>query len=400
MNSVILKNKRDESVRRFHPWIFSGAVDRISGAPSEGDVVQVFSHEGELLGSGHWQKGSIAVRMLVFGEGNTDRTFWKDRIEKAFKLRQDLGIAGSEQTTAWRLVHGEGDNLPGLIVDIYGSFAVIQAHSAGMYLAENEISSALQEVFTGRLSAIYDKSSSTVPIGKENINQADKYIFGNSDVPVTVKENGRLFLVDWITGQKTGFFLDQRENRALVEKFSKGRRVLNLFSYTGGFTVYALAGGALSVDSVDSSKIAPDLALKNIEANKAAGVISKDYSHRFHCSDVGLYLKNCDFGDYDLAVVDPPAYAKHRDAIPNALRGYQKLNAAVIEKISPGGLIFTFSCSQAIDRNSFALAVFSAAAQAGRKVRILDRLSQPADHPVNIYHPEGEYLKGLLLYVD
>lgn len=399
MKSVILKKKRDESVKRFHPWIFSGAIQSFSGQPREGEVVKVLSYEGETLGEGHWHNGSIAVRLLLFGDGRVDRDFFINRIEKALRLRSQMGVAGGKGITAWRLIHGEGDNLPGLVIDVYNDTFVIQAHSYGMYLSLEDISDALSRIFGNKLSAIYSKSSSTLTIKPEDTVE-DRYIQGLSESPAIILENGKKFLVDWVNGQKTGFFLDQRENRALVEKYSKGRRVLNLFSYTGGFSVYALAGGALSVDSVDSSRTVGDIIAKNIELNKDSGIIPVASEHRFFCSDVNNFLKESEKEKYDLIIVDPPAYAKHRDSLPNALKGYQRLNASVIEKISRGGLVFTFSCSQAVDRNAFALAVFSAAAQAGRSVKIVGRMTQPADHPVNIFHPEGEYLKGLILYVE
>ncbi|MCK9305844.1 MAG: class I SAM-dependent rRNA methyltransferase, partial [Bacteroidales bacterium] len=310
-----------------------------------------------------------------------------------------MGIAGCKEITAWRLIHGEGDNLPGLVIDVYNDTFVVQAHSYGMYLSMEDISAALSGIFGNKLSAIYSKSASTLTVKPENPLE-DRYIQGISESPAIILENGKKFLVDWINGQKTGFFLDQRDNRALVEKYSKGRRVLNLFSYTGGFSVYALAGGALSVDSVDSSRTVGDIIGKNIELNRDSGIIPSDSEHSFFCNDVNNFLKGSEKGKYDLIIVDPPAYAKHRDSVSNALRGYQRLNASVIEKISPGGLIFTFSCSQAVDRNAFALTVFSAAAQVGRSVRIVGRMTQPADHPVNIFHPEGEYLKGLILHVE
>ncbi len=399
MINIILKKRRDESVKRFHPWIFSGAIDKTSAVPQEGDIVRVFSHEGEFLGSGHWNNGSIAVRMLLFEEGEIDVRFFTERIHKALNLRMVTGIAPGGNTSAYRLVHGEGDNLPGLIIDVYNDTFVVQAHSFGMYKAIGEIKMALKEVFGEKLKAVYNKSSSTISV-KDIVSFPDGYIEGNSESPVAVFENGKEFLVDWVNGQKTGFFLDQRDNRALVESLSRGRRVLNLFSYTGGFSVYALAGGAVSADSVDSSRIVKELIEKNIDINRKSGLIPYDSTHNFFCTDVNSFLKDCKDGQYDLIIVDPPAFAKHRDSVSNALRGYQRLNAAVIEKISAGGLIFTFSCSQAIDREAFSLAIFSAAAQAKRKVRILSRLTQPADHPVNIFHPEGDYLKGLLLYVE
>ncbi len=404
MIKVILRKGREESLKRFHPWVFSGAVAEIQGSPAEGDIVGVYSSDGSFLAAGHYQIGSIAVRILSFDENVNNPDFWKIMIERAFLVRVAAGLASplsdgevDGDTDCYRLVHGEGDNLPGLIVDYYNGVCVMQAHSAGMFRSRKQICDALVSLYGDGLKAVYDKSSGTVPF-KAGLNPVDGYLYkkeGFDDAGFTVREHGHSFVVDWTEGQKTGFFLDQRENRALVEKFAKDRNVLNLFCYTGGFSIYALAGGAAHVDSVDSSKKAMSLVDRNVALNG----FSPD-SHTSLCCDAIDYLKSVPEGKYDLMIVDPPAFAKHRGALNNALRAYQRLNAAAISKVAPGGIVFTFSCSQVVDKEAFALAVFSAAAQCRRSVRILDRLNQPADHAVNIYHPEGEYLKGLLLYVE
>ena len=404
MIKVILRKGREESLKRFHPWVFSGAVAEIQGSPAEGDIVGVYSSDGSFLAAGHYQIGSIAVRILSFDENVNNPDFWMIMIERAFLVRVAAGLASplsdgevGGDTDCYRLVHGEGDNLPGLIVDYYNGVCVMQAHSAGMFRSRKQICDALVSLYGDGLKAVYDKSSGTVPF-KAGLNPVDGYLYkkeGFDDAGFTVREHGHSFVVDWTEGQKTGFFLDQRENRALVEKFAKDRNVLNLFCYTGGFSIYALAGGAAHVDSVDSSKKAMSLVDRNVALNG----FSPD-SHTSLCCDAIDYLKSVPEGKYDLMIVDPPAFAKHRGALNNALRAYQRLNAAAISKVAPGGIVFTFSCSQVVDKEAFALAVFSAAAQCRRSVRILDRLNQPADHAVNIYHPEGEYLKGLLLYVE
>lgn len=406
MSKVILKRGREESVRRFHPWVFSGAIAQVTGDPAEGDLVEVYSSEGEFLAAGHYQIGSIAVRILSFDADVNSPDFWRESLRRALDVRIAVGLATdpdkgvpehSPDTDCYRLVHGEGDNLPGLIVDYYDGVCVLQAHSVGMFRAKKQISEALQQVYGDTLKAVYDKSSGTAPF-KAGLDLVDGYLYRRDDFKedrLMVSENGHRFIVDWTSGQKTGFFLDQRENRALVERYSAGRNVLNLFCYTGGFSVYALAGGAVHVDSVDSSRKAMDLVEQNVAANGADSSV-----HTGYCCDAIDFLKQCPEGKYDLMIVDPPAFAKHRGVLKNALRAYQRLNAAAISKVAPKGLIFTYSCSQVVDKEAFALAVFSAAAQTGRSVRILDRLNQPADHSVNIYHPEGEYLKGLLLYVE
>ena len=398
MVKVILKHGRDESLRRFHPWVFSGAVAQVQGSPAEGDIVGVYSAEGQFLASGHWQVGSIAVRILSFDADPTAPGFWEDSIARALAVRQAVGLfaASCQRTNCFRLVHGEGDGLPGLIIDWYDGVCVMQAHSVGMFRAKTQICEALKVVFGERLKAVYDKSSGTAPF-KAGLELIDGYLYrapGFEQSETVVLENGRKFLVNWEEGQKTGFFLDQRDNRALVGKYAAGRRVLNLFCYTGGFSIYALTSGAVQVDSVDSSARAMDMVERNIKLN----VDEATYTN--YCEDAIEFLRKTPEGKYDLMIVDPPAFAKHRGALKNALRAYQRLNAAAIAKVAPGGLVFTFSCSQVVDKITFANTVFSAAAQTGRSVRILDRLCQGADHPVSIYHPEGEYLKGLLLYVE
>lgn len=397
MTKIYLKKGRDESVRRFHPWIFSGAVAQVAGTSNEGDIVAVYSAEGEYLASGHWQIGSIAVRILSFSGDPLSSSFWEEALRAAFDARRAARLTGSALTNCYRLVHGEGDGLPGLIIDYYDGVCVLQAHSVGMFRAKKQICAALQSVYGGALKAVYDKSSGTAPF-KAGLDLVDGYLWTADSFDageMAVLENGHKFLVNWTEGQKTGFFLDQRENRALVERYACGRNVLNLFCYTGGFSVYALGGGAIHVDSVDSSAKAMAMVDRNISLNGFAPGM-----HTSYCADAIEFLSSVEDGKYDLLIVDPPAFAKHRGALKNALRAYQRLNARAIEKVASGGLIFTFSCSQVVDKEAFALAVFSAAAQTGRRVRILDRLCQPADHAVNIYHPEGEYLKGLLLYVE
>ena len=397
MIKVILKKGREESLRRFHPWVFSGAIAQIQGNPSEGDIVAVHASDGAFMAYGHYQVGSIAVRVLSFDADVLSPDFWVEMLSRALQVRISCGLHVNSDTTCYRLVHGEGDNLPGLIIDYYDGVCVMQAHSAGMFRAKNQISAALQEVYGDSLKAVYDKSSGTAPF-KAGLDLVDGYLYKREDFnedELTVLENGQKFIVNWTEGQKTGFFLDQRDNRALVGSLAKGRNVLNLFCYTGGFSIYALANGAEHVDSVDSSKKAMMMVDRNVQANGFDPA-----RHTSLCCDAIEYLRDVPEGKYDLMIVDPPAFAKHRGALKNALRAYQRLNAAAISKVAPGGFVFTYSCSQVVDKESFALAVFSAAAQCGRSVRILDRLNQPCDHSVNIYHPEGEYLKGLLLYVE
>lgn len=398
MIKVILKKGREESLRRFHPWVFSGAVAQIIGEPAEGDIVAVYASDGSFLATGHYQIGSIAVRVLSFDSDVLSPDFWETMLSRALRERVALGLhrEGSD-TSCYRLVHGEGDNLPGLIIDWYDGVCVMQAHSAGMFRARLQIAEALKAVYGDSLKAVYDKSSGTAPF-KAGLDLVDGYIYrrpGFNDDDQIVSEYGHRFIVNWTEGQKTGFFLDQRENRRLVERYAAGRNVLNLFCYTGGFSIYALAGGAVHVDSVDSSRKAMELVGRNVALNGFSAS-----QHTGVCGDAMDFLKTVPADSYDMMIVDPPAFAKHRGALHNALRAYQRLNAAAISRVAPGGLVFTYSCSQVVDKETFALTVFSAAAQTGRSVRILDRLNQPADHPVNIYHPEGEYLKGLLLYVE
>ncbi len=401
MIKIILRKGREESLMRFHPWVFSGAIAEVQGNPSEGDIVSVHASNGDFLAYGHYQIGSIAVRVLSFDESALRHDFWENKLAAALQVRVACGLHGASDgqagTNCYRLVHGEGDNLPGLIIDYYDGVCVMQAHSVGMFRAKKQISEALQKVYGPSLKAVYDKSSGTAPY-KAGLELIDGYMYRRgdfSDDEQVVLENGHKFMVNWTEGQKTGFFLDQRENRALVGSLAKGRNVLNLFCYTGGFSIYALAAGAKHVDSVDSSKKAMMMVDRNVALNGFDESV-----HTSLCCDAIDYLRDVPEGKYDLMIVDPPAFAKHRGALKNALRAYQRLNAAAISKVSPGGFVFTYSCSQVVDKEAFALAVFSAAAQAGRSVRILDRLNQPCDHSVNIYHPEGEYLKGLLLYVE
>ena len=390
---LILRKGKDESLKRFHPWIFSGAVHHLEGDPKEGDIVEVLDSDGRFIALGHWQVGSIAVRVLTFNRQKIDVEFWKKRLATALDVRRSIGVAGTSYNNMYRLVHGEGDNLPGLIIDIYGENAVMQAHSVGMHVSRMQIAEALKAVMGDSLKAIYYKSETTLPF-KASLGQENGFILGESNDNVAV-ENGLKFHIDWLKGQKTGFFVDQRENRALLEKYSRGRKVLNMFCYTGGFSVYAMRGGAELVHSVDSSAKAVDLVNANMELN-----FPGDSRHKAFAEDAFRFLDEMKEGSYDLIILDPPAFAKHKDALKNALRGYTKLNVKAFEKIPAGGILFTFSCSQAVNKDQFRMAVFTAAAMAKRKVRILHQLHQPADHPINIYHPEGEYLKGLVLYVE
>lgn len=387
---IRLKRGKDESLRRFHPWVFSGAVASVPDGLEEGDAVRVVTHEGDTVGVGHWQIGSIAVRMLAFGVEELPPSFFSERLRRAYDLREALGLMRPDND-CFRLVHGEGDFLPGLVVDIYGSTAVMQAHSPGMHFCRMEIADCLSSL--PGIRSVYYKSDTTLPY-KAHLDPVNDYLLGSYDGSVAT-ENGLQFNIDWLRGQKTGFFVDQRDNRALLERYARGREVLNMFCYTGGFSVYAMRGGAKRVCSVDSSGKAIALTDANMELN-----FPGDPRHSSLAVDAFKYLGEMQTGEYDLIILDPPAFAKHRGALKNGLLGYRKLNARAFEKIRPGGILFTFSCSQVVSREQFRLAVFSAAAQSGRKVRILHQLTQPADHPVNIYHPEGEYLKGLVLYVE
>lgn len=412
MHTVILKYGKSDSLRRFHPWVFSGAIHKIIEDEAkdleEGDLVRIVdvirTEEGtrqeEFIALGHYQVGSIAVRVLTFQDEAVDRNFWQRRLREAFLVRQRLGLVRptdsfSEETanTMFRLVHGEGDRLPGLIIDVYGDTAVMQAHSVGMHVSRQDIAEALIEATDGLVQNVYYKSETTLPFKAPITGEKEGWLLGHSDVNVAL-ENGIKFHIDWLEGQKTGFFVDQRDNRHLLEEYARGKNVLNMFCYTGGFSVYALRGGANHVHSVDASARAIELTNANVALNYGDAA-----PHEGYCEDAFKYLERAG-GDYDLIVLDPPAFAKHKDALRNALKGYTRLNAIAFKKIRPGGIVFTFSCSQAVNKDQFRLAVFTAAAQSGRHVRILHQLHQPADHPINIYHPEGEYLKGLVLYVE
>ena len=390
--TIQLKKGKEESLKRFHPWIFSGAILRMDEGIEEGELVKVVTFHREFIAIGHYQIGSIAVRILSFRDITIDQEFWKSRLKAALNMRIAIGIADNPTNNTYRLVHGEGDMLPGLIIDCYGKTAVMQAHSVGMHVERQPICEALRSVMGSRIEHVFYKSETTLPF-KAELGQQDGFLYGGSDDNVAI-ENGLKFHVDWLKGQKTGFFVDQRENRTLLEKYAKNRSVLNMFCYTGGFSVYAMRGGAKLVHSVDSSAKAVELTNANIELN-----FPSDARHAAFCDDAFKYLDAHD-AQYDLVVLDPPAFAKHRAALRNALKGYTRLNVKGLERIKPGGILFTFSCSQVVTKENFRNAVFTAAAQAKRKVRILHQLHQPADHPINIYHPEGEYLKGLVLYVE
>lgn len=390
--TVRLKKGKEESLRRFHPWVFSGAIASLSEPIEEGETVRVCTNSGEFIAIGHFQLGSIAVRVLSFEDVEIDDAFWQTKLSIALKMRISLGIADTTGNNTYRLVHGEGDNLPGLVVDIYDRTAVMQAHSIGMHLQKDAIAKALAAVMDKRIDSIYYKSETTLPF-KVGDGLENGFIYGHCNDDIAL-ENGLRFHVDWLKGQKTGFFIDQRENRALLESYSQGKKVLNMFCYTGGFSVYAMRGGAELVHSVDSSAKAIELTNRNVELN-----FPEDERHTGFCEDAFKYLEKMN-DKYNLIILDPPAFAKHRMALHNALKGYIRLNAKAMEKIDKGGILFTFSCSQAVSKEHFRNAVFTAAAQARRKVRILHQLHQPADHPINIYHPEGEYLKGLVLYVE
>lgn len=398
MVTITLKRGKEESLLRRHPWIFSGAIHSASGEVEEGSVVDVYTSGGQFIARGHSAIGSIAIRVLTFDENQAiDQKWWNLMIDKALEVRRTLDLVSNKATNCYRLVHGEGDNLPGLVIDVYGSVAVIQAHSLGMYLAQDQIVEALKTALGKRLSAVYGKSASTLP-SASGIEAVDGYLYRAQDSEnEDVMEGGYRFNANWEDGQKTGFFIDQRFNRELVGRYSKGRRVLNTFCYTGGFSVYALGAGAEICDSVDSSARAVELAVENVGLNFKADFVAR---HRAISADAIDFVKQMENGKYDLIVLDPPAFAKNHKVLGNALQGYKRLNAKAIENIAKGGILFTFSCSQAVSKDQFRTAVFSGAALAGRNVRILHQLTQPADHPINIYHPEGEYLKGLVLYVE
>ena len=389
---IYLKKNKEESLKRLHPWIFSGAILKMDEGIAEGDVVDVVGYNGEFIGKGHYQIGSIAVRMLTFSEEEIDEAFWQNRLSSALQMRIAIGVADNKNNDTYRLVHGEGDNMPGLVVDCYGKTAVIQAHSVGVHYQRNMIAKALKEVLGDRVENVYYKSETTLPF-KADLGQENEFLFGNMDENIAL-ENGLKFHVDLLRGQKTGFFVDQRDNRMLLEKYSVGKKVLNMFCYTGGFSFYAMRGGATLVHSVDSSAKAIELTKANVELN-----FPGDARHQAYCEDAFRFLDKMG-ENYDLIVLDPPAFAKHKGALRNALKGYTRLNMKAFEKIKRGGILFTFSCSQVVTKDNFRNAVFTAALQAKRKVRILHQLHQPADHPINIYHPEGEYLKGLVLYVE
>lgn len=390
--SIYLKRGKEESLLRFHPWVFSGAIHHADAGIQEGDTVRVIASTGDFIAVGHYQVGSIAVRVLSFSDITIDQSFWRERLAAAITMRCHIGIADNPENNTYRLVHGEGDWLPGLVIDCYGSTAVMQAHSVGMHLNRMDICQALTDVMGGRIQQVYYKSETTLPY-KAHLEEEDGFIFGHTDDDIAV-ENGLKFHVDWLRGQKTGFFVDQRENRSLLEHYSKDKSVLNMFCYTGGFSVYAMRGGAKCVHSVDSSAKAIEITNNNIGLN-----FPGDPRHEAYCEDAFRFLEEKK-NKYDIVVLDPPAFAKHRAALHNALKGYIRLNAKGIRLVKEGGLLFTFSCSQAVSKDQFRSAVFTAAAQSGRKVRIIHQLHQPADHPINIYHPEGEYLKGLVLYVE
>lgn len=390
---IILSSGKDQSLKRYHPWVFSGAIKKIEGTISEGDIAEIYSNKNEFLGIGHYQKGSIAVRIFSFTKAEPDFNFWKAKIENAYRYRQSIGLTEQSHTNMYRLIFGEGDHLPGLIIDIYKDTAVIQVHSIGMYQLINTFTQALQEILGSKLKAIYDKSSETLP-KREDVVYTDSYLWGHPSKEHSVTENGHQFYINWKEGQKTGFFIDQRENRKLFATYAAGKSVLNTFCYSGAFSVYALAAGALHADSVDSSRKAIELTDNNIALNH----LSPDI-HTSHLADVFDFLKDAHH-QYDLIVLDPPAFAKHHDSRHHALMGYKRLNAEAMRIIKPGGILFTFSCSQAVDRYLFNNTIIAAAILSGRKIRILHQLVQPPDHPVNIFHPEGEYLKGLVLQVE
>lgn len=390
--NIYLKKGKEDSLKRFHPWVFSGAIAHMDDGIEEGDIVRVITQSGAFIALGHYQIGSIAVRVLSFQDIVIDDDFWKQRLAAALLMRQCAGIADNPENNTFRLVHGEGDNLPGLVIDCYGKTAVMQAHSVGMHVCRNVIARQLVEVMGNRIENVFYKSETTLPF-KADLGQENGFIYGGSDDNVAV-ENGLKFHVDWLKGQKTGFFVDQRENRRLLEHYAKGKTVLNMFCYTGGFSFYAMRGNAKAVHSVDSSAKAIELTNANVELN-----FPGDKRHQAFCEDAFKFLDAAK-DKYDLIILDPPAFAKHRAALHNALKGYTRLNVKAFEKIKSGGILFTFSCSQVVTKDNFRNAVFTAAALAGRNVRILHQLHQPADHPINIYHPEGEYLKGLVLYVE
>ena len=390
---IVLSSGKDLAAKRFHPWVFSGAIKKMYGDPVEGDVVEVYSNHDEFLGMGHYQPSSIAIRLFSFEKVNPDHSFWKAKLFNAYHFRKTIGLVDNPETNVYRLIHAEGDNMPGLIADYYNGVIVLQSHSVGMYLNREMFTGIFKEIYGDKLIAVYDKSSETLP-HMAKISPVDMYLFGKADTMHEVKEYGNKFYVNWETGQKTGFFIDQRENRNLLRKYVNGKKVLNMFSYTGGFSVYALQAGAAEVYSVDSSKKAMDITEKNIQLNH--------FDQSKHISkpvDAFEFLKNID-NEYDVIILDPPAFAKHHDVKHNAMQGYKRINLEAMKQIKKGGILFTFSCSQVVDRAMFNSTIMSAAILSGRSVRILHQLSQPADHPINSFHPEGEYLKGLVLYIE
>ncbi|QMU28731.1 class I SAM-dependent rRNA methyltransferase [Adhaeribacter radiodurans] len=389
---IILHAGKEQSLKRFHPWVFSGAIKKVMGEPQDGDTVDVYSSRNEFLGAGHYQKGSITVRIFSFEPTAADAAFWRSKLQQAYNYRQVLGFIDNPKTNVYRLVFAEGDGLPGLIIDVYGETAVLQAHSVGMYRAKEQIAQALQEVYGHQLKAVYDKSAETLHL-QETDTPLNSYLIGSGNEAQIVQENNNPFYVDWITGQKTGFFIDQRENRQLLANYAPGKSVLNTFCYTGGFSVYALNAGATLVHSVDSSKKAIELTDKNCALNQAGD------RHASFAVDTFSFFKNQP-QPYDIIILDPPAFAKHHNVRHNAVMGYKRLNAEALKQIKPGGILFTFSCSQAVDRSLFNNTIMAAAIEAGRNIKIMHHLSQPADHPVSIFHPEGEYLKGLVLFVE
>ncbi len=389
---IVLKSGKDASLRRYHPWVFSGAIKKIyGGTPNEGDIVSVYDNKDEFLGLGHYQNSSIAVRVFSFEDVEINREFWKQKFEHAIKYREQLGIINNPNTNVFRLIHAEGDFMPGLIADFYNGTVVLQSHSVGMYLLREMFTEILQELLGDKLTAVYDKSKATLPF-KADIECNDEYLFG-SKTNTKVTENGNIFDIDWEAGQKTGFFIDQRENRDLLAKFSKDKKVCNVFGYTGGFSIYALQAGATLVHSVDASKLAIDLCNNNVELN------FNNAPHKGFAKDAFDFFADAP-EKYDVIILDPPAFAKHQKVLHNALQGYKRINQCALEQIKSGGILFTFSCSQAVSKENFRKSVFAAAANAKRKVRILHQLTQPTDHPINIFHPESEYLKGLVLYVE
>jgi len=392
MKRIYLKRGKEESLQRFHPWVFSGAISHFDQEPEEGEVVEVYTNNQDFIATGHYQIGSIMVRVLSFQQKPIDQTYYEKRLATALDVRRCIGVADNPTNNTYRLVHGESDNLPGLVIDIYGKTAVMQAHSVGMHVDRTTIAEALKQVMGNTIENIFYKSETTLPF-KADLGQENGFLLGGSTEDIAI-ENGLKFHVDWLKGQKTGFFVDQRENRKLLEHYANGRKVLNMFCYTGGFSFYAMRGGAQLVHSVDSSQKAIDLTNANVALN-----FPDDVRHKAFAEDAFKFLDNMTT-PYDLIILDPPAFAKHKDALRNALKGYSRLNQKALEKIQPGGILFTFSCSQVVTKDNFRTAVFTAAAQARRNVRILHQLHQPADHPINIFHPEGEYLKGLVLYVE